>query len=317
MSIKEVAKRAKVSQGTVSRVLNNTGYFSEETKKKVLLAAQELNYIPNRLAQNLSKGKSGLIAIMYPFEGSEALYQLIQGVSESAKSKGESLVFFETNYDIYSEKKVLNLLNENTFDALIIIDCELPIHYVEKFNKKNNIIFCQYSKSSSVSSVFTNFKKLSQDMASYLEGYKDTLGVIVGKQGLNNYIEKNMIQVYEEVTSDSNLSNVVTNSSGFEKAYKVGEFFLKKKNPPRVIWTDSNNSGAGVKKAYIDQGINNVIIFSINYLPIGIYSDLLMVDCNPFEKGQQAYRLIGSKVTHVEIDYTFKFDFKNLKHTDN
>ena len=52
-SIKEVAQKAGVGVGTVSRVLNSTGYVSDETRIKVETAMKELNYIPNELARNL------------------------------------------------------------------------------------------------------------------------------------------------------------------------------------------------------------------------------------------------------------------------
>ena len=50
MNIKELARRAGVSSATVSRVLNNSGYVKEETRKKVLEAVEEYNYVPNALA---------------------------------------------------------------------------------------------------------------------------------------------------------------------------------------------------------------------------------------------------------------------------
>lgn len=56
-SIKDVAKRAQVGPATVSRVLNNTGYVSVETRKRVEMAIKELNYRPNELARNLFKKK--------------------------------------------------------------------------------------------------------------------------------------------------------------------------------------------------------------------------------------------------------------------
>ena len=48
--IKDVAKVAGVSPTTVSRVLNNRGYISEETRKKVYDAMEEINYYPNEIA---------------------------------------------------------------------------------------------------------------------------------------------------------------------------------------------------------------------------------------------------------------------------
>lgn len=65
-SIKEVAQKVGVGVGTVSRVLNSTGYVSDETRIKVETAMKELNYIPNELARNLLSKKSGIVAIIIP-----------------------------------------------------------------------------------------------------------------------------------------------------------------------------------------------------------------------------------------------------------
>ena len=53
-SIKEVAQKAGVGVGTVSRVLNSTGYVSDETRIKVETAMKELNYIPDRKSTRLN-----------------------------------------------------------------------------------------------------------------------------------------------------------------------------------------------------------------------------------------------------------------------
>jgi LacI family transcriptional regulator len=64
---KDVAKLAGVSEATVSRVLNNIGPLREETKRKVLLAAEELNYHPNAIAQSFARGKSNNIGVIVPY----------------------------------------------------------------------------------------------------------------------------------------------------------------------------------------------------------------------------------------------------------
>ena len=64
--IKDVAKRAKVGVGTVSRMINNSGYVAEETREKIERAMKELDYTPNELARNLFRKRSGIIAVIVP-----------------------------------------------------------------------------------------------------------------------------------------------------------------------------------------------------------------------------------------------------------
>lgn len=65
-SIKDVAQKAGVGVGTVSRVLNNSGYVSDETREKIEEAMKNLQYTPNELARNLYHKKSGIIAVLVP-----------------------------------------------------------------------------------------------------------------------------------------------------------------------------------------------------------------------------------------------------------
>ena len=84
-SIRDVAIKAGVGIGTVSRALNGSGYISDETKQKIMQAVEELNYKPNELAQNLFRNKSGFIGIVvknlsHPFMASlvKSVHQWLQ-----------------------------------------------------------------------------------------------------------------------------------------------------------------------------------------------------------------------------------------------
>ena len=62
VTIADVAKRANVSMMTVSRVINNSGHVSEQTRKRVQEAIDLLSYRPNMMAKGLATGRSKLIA---------------------------------------------------------------------------------------------------------------------------------------------------------------------------------------------------------------------------------------------------------------
>lgn len=65
-SIRDVAKLAQVAPSTVSLVLNNKGYVSDASRKKVLDAIKKLNYVPNELARNLYRNSTNIIGIIVP-----------------------------------------------------------------------------------------------------------------------------------------------------------------------------------------------------------------------------------------------------------
>ena len=65
-TIRDIAEKVGVTATTVSRVINNRGYISEETRRKVYAAMEELNYKPNELARSLSKSRSDTIGLIVP-----------------------------------------------------------------------------------------------------------------------------------------------------------------------------------------------------------------------------------------------------------
>ncbi|NRG01587.1 LacI family DNA-binding transcriptional regulator, partial [Paenibacillus dendritiformis] len=65
-TIKDVAEKAGVTVTTVSRVLNNRGYISQETRDKVYRVMDELQYRPNEIARSLSRKRSRMLGLIIP-----------------------------------------------------------------------------------------------------------------------------------------------------------------------------------------------------------------------------------------------------------
>jgi DNA-binding LacI/PurR family transcriptional regulator len=66
-TLEDVARLAGVSTATVSKVLSNTPYFTEETRSRVMRAVDQLGYVPNLAARALSSGKTHIVAVVFPY----------------------------------------------------------------------------------------------------------------------------------------------------------------------------------------------------------------------------------------------------------
>lgn len=125
ISRKEVAKLAGVSEATVSRVLNNVGPIKEETKRRVLQAASELGYVPNALAQQFARRKSGNIGVILPFVPKVHLFstyyfsEILSGIGEAVKGCGYNLLLIFREQD--SERDYITLFRKQKIDACIIL----------------------------------------------------------------------------------------------------------------------------------------------------------------------------------------------------
>lgn len=94
VTVKDVAKRAKVATSTVSRVINDHHSISPATKKKVRKVMEEMGYVPNKNAQNLGKGSANAIGVILPpLDSKERLgnpfyLEIIEAINEESRQHG-------------------------------------------------------------------------------------------------------------------------------------------------------------------------------------------------------------------------------------
>lgn len=119
-SISDVAKLANVAKSTVSIVINNSGYVSEETRKKVEKAIEELNYQPSQLARNLSKNRTDLIGVVIPDISHPFFGTYVKYVEEALYHLGYKTMICDTLERENMEQEFINMLKRQTMDGIIM-----------------------------------------------------------------------------------------------------------------------------------------------------------------------------------------------------
>lgn len=120
VTIKHIAKEAKVSHTTVSRVFHQDPRISEPTKNRVLRIAKQLNYRPNIMARGLVKQQTYLIGLIVPDIMTSFFPEIIQGIEEVAAKEGYSIILYTSEDDTDREIKYTELLLSKGVDGLII-----------------------------------------------------------------------------------------------------------------------------------------------------------------------------------------------------
>ncbi len=92
VTLYDVAEYAGVSYQTVSRVVNQASHVSAKTREKVEAAMAELNYIPNRVAQQLAGKQSLLIGVATSSLALHAPSQIVAAIKSRADQLGASVV---------------------------------------------------------------------------------------------------------------------------------------------------------------------------------------------------------------------------------
>ena len=91
VTIRDVASRAGVSPATVSRVFSQPDAVAPETRKKVLVAAEELRYAPNPVARSLARRRTGNLGVVVPDIANSFSAVIIKAVQQEARRDGYAL----------------------------------------------------------------------------------------------------------------------------------------------------------------------------------------------------------------------------------
>ena len=120
-TIKDVAEKAGVGVGTVSRVLNGGKSVNKETEKRVLETIEELKFVPNQMASRLRKDKSGLIALLVPIVDHPFFSRLAYFVEDEADKYGYSILLVSSQKRIEKELNILQRIRRREVDGAIFV----------------------------------------------------------------------------------------------------------------------------------------------------------------------------------------------------
>lgn len=212
-TIKEVAKRAGVSVGTVSKVINNIE-VKPKTKQAVELAIKELNYEPNTYARGLKVNRTHTIALILPTVWHPFFGELAYHIEKQLRIQGYKMILCNSEGDYITELSYLTMAKQNQVDGIIAItysDIEpylsstLPIISIDRFFNDD----IPYVSSDNFSGGYLAAKKLVEAGCKSLcfigEGSLKENTTRNRKKGFISYCEQHHLvyQVYEEMGNHS------------------------------------------------------------------------------------------------------------------
>ena len=126
-TIKDVAKRAGVGIGTVSRVINNEKAVGAQTREKVMEAMKDLNYSPNNMASQLRKNETRIIALLVPVVNHPFFAKLAYYVEDEADRFGYSTILVSSQQRVEKEAEIIRRIKHKKVDGAVFVT-----HYVHE-----------------------------------------------------------------------------------------------------------------------------------------------------------------------------------------
>jgi len=269
ITLKEISKRANVSVSTVSAILNNnpTCFASENTRKKVIEIAGELNYYPNLLYRGIRNKKTDTIGLIIPHIYYSSMTVDIELLESLFWKKGYHLFIGYTKDDLKKEEGLIKVFLSRRVDGIIFIaGKEDKNKEIEKIIKRG-YPFLTIGRFRNLKTDFitTDYYRGGYLLAEHLYqmGYRN-LGVVFyenkisylsteeRKRGFLEYAKEKDLVVKEYYLKGKGYTTV---EQLIKDSEILGEEILKSKNRPDGIFASNDEMAAGIIKSAIKLGI--------------------------------------------------------------
>jgi LacI family transcriptional regulator len=302
-NINDVAKRAGVSSITVSRVINNSSYVSETTRKKVDEAIAELGYVPNKLASGLRSKRSDTLALVITDITNPFFTLIARGVEDVASASGYTVFFCNTDESEEKEINYSNILVQQQVDGVLLVPaCSSPksVQFLDQ-NKIPVVLIDRSVPSIQKDIVRCNSEEGAYDLVKLLTelGHKNIV-MISGPKGVSTSDDR--VAGYNRAMKEAGLESLkrilygsFTQTSGYELTNQALQF----DPPPSALFGANNFLSIGILKALRDAGKSvpeDIAVVGFDDLPVTMV-------VNPFltVAAQPAYEM-GKKATELLLD---------------
>lgn len=120
-TMRDIAEHAGVSLSTVSHVVNETRYVSDDVRHRVLSAMVELDYRPNELARSLRRGQTNTIGLILPDSANPYFAEIGQSIELAAFENNFSVILCNTEGSVEREDLYVDVLRKKQVDGIIFV----------------------------------------------------------------------------------------------------------------------------------------------------------------------------------------------------
>lgn len=309
VTISDVAKKAGVSPGTVSRALNTNGYISETTRKQVMEAINALGYVPNRAGRILKTAKTELIMLAIPDTSNEIYFGMIEAVHSFAKTHGYSLVLFYTDGQHTEEMRAVRMLQERVIDGLILIHFSFKeelYHTIKQAGQPT--VLCGMCNSLwsdpkyGLDTISIDVYQAIYDATSHLisQGHRD-IAYLAGKKGIEVYRQR--YNAYRQALVDHGIPYrdewVFFNGYTDESGYRAGKTLLSMEDRPTAVCASNDLQAIGFWRAAKDAGVRvgeDIALIGLDNLRISQMLDISSINMYENTVGRVAAEMLFARM---------------------
>jgi LacI family transcriptional regulator len=136
VSLRDVAKSAKVSVGTVSNVLNRPEIVAEKTLLRVRETIKELGFVPNGFARQLRFGNSRTIGLIVPDVANPFFTEVARGVEDGANKREYAVFLCNSDESVVKEERYINVLIEQQVRGVLFAPSDIKSNRMDEMKSR-------------------------------------------------------------------------------------------------------------------------------------------------------------------------------------
>lgn len=300
-TIRDVAKHAKVSIATVSRVLNDSSGVRVGTREKVWATIEALNYTPNSLARQLSIGRTLTIGIIQPYITLSSYIERLKGVQHILASSEYDLVIFNVNNPGQKDAYFKDLSRKMRVDGMLIVSLPPTNEQAENFSASRIPTVLIDSEHAKLCCIVANdleggriatrhLVELGHRKIAFLSDFLDTPFHPAMKYRFAGYRE-----VLEKNGIPFNPNYIIEGARGRINGRAMAKKLLAQNDPPTAIFASSDTQALGVLDVAQEMGLKvpeRLSVIGYDNIPDAVYNQLSTIDQNLYDSGVKGAQML-------------------------
>ncbi|MGP4077081.1 LacI family DNA-binding transcriptional regulator [Halobacillus sp. K22] len=320
-TINDIAKRANVSRTTVSRALNNSGYVSEEARKRIMKIVEETGYMPNQSAKSLRTKRSGVIGVILPRLSTETSTRVVNGINEVLAKEGFQILLTDTELDRKKEIEYIRLLKSRHVDGIILLATNVNEELIQTIGEVDipflaigqdlpgvtSLVYDDYHASADLTNMLIH--KGHHKIAFIGVSHKDPSVGVLREQAFRDVMEREGGEIKGHWIGTGDFSI----DSGYEEMKKI--LRASGETRPSAVYAVTDRMAIGAMEYLKEQGYRipeDMAVVGIGASSLSQYVSPSLTTIDYFNKkaGQQAAELLLAKLKNEKVNLKFELTYR-------
>jgi LacI family transcriptional regulator len=255
-TMRDVARLARVSVTTVSKIVNGRGGVSPRLAQRVEAAIEALDFHPNEVARNLKINRTATIGMVVPHISNPFFANVFRGAEEEARRHGLSLVLCNSNEDVQVERDLLRMLICRRVEGILLASASEslapprrypPLICFDRepagFNGRVVVIDNEFAGYEAARHLI----ELGHRRIAIISGPETKSTGALRLRGFRNALQEANLPMYHEYLQTGDFS--------LEAGYRAGIDLLHLSSPPTAVFACNNEMTLGLMLAIKDSGL--------------------------------------------------------------